>query len=103
MLKYLMTVWFMNQERTRFRLRKAPLFLATLAAIGLMALAPLAYADLFVSSGDNGGANNILRYDEVTGEFLGEFIPPWQRGARPSQWLDLWAGRQSLRLQSGNR
>ena len=74
MLKCRLMVEFMKQERTQFQLRKAPLFLAILAMIGLTALAPRAYADLFVSSG-NGGASSILRYDEVTGEFLGEFVP----------------------------
>jgi sugar lactone lactonase YvrE len=72
MLKYLMTVWFMNQERTRFRIRNGPLFLSTLVGMGMMALAPWAFADLFVSTGDHSG--NILQYDERTGEFLGEFI-----------------------------
>lgn len=53
MLKYRLTVEFMKQERIRSRLRKPPLVLATLAVIGLMALAPRAYADVFVSSGAN--------------------------------------------------
>jgi streptogramin lyase len=42
-----------------------------------MALGPRAYADLFAS---NQGANNILRYDETTGDFLGEFIPAGSGG-----------------------
>ena len=75
MLKYLLTVWFMKLERTRFRLLKSPLFLSALVGMGIMALAPWAYADLFVSS-----PNNIFRYDEQTGEFLGEFIPPGSGG-----------------------
>src|SRR5262249_17325939 len=60
-----------KQERTRFRLLKRLLFLTTLVGIGLMVLGPRAYADLLAS---NQGANNILRYDETTGDFLGEFI-----------------------------
>src|SRR5437016_2904164 len=66
-----------KQESTRFRLMKRPLFLATLVGIGVMALGPWAYADLFAS---NQGANNILRYDERTGDFLGEFIPSGSGG-----------------------
>ncbi|HLJ97221.1 MAG TPA: hypothetical protein VKU02_28940 [Gemmataceae bacterium] len=56
---------------------KRPLFLATLVGIGVMALGPRAYADLFAS---DQGANNILRYDERTGDFLGEFIPSGSGG-----------------------
>jgi hypothetical protein len=77
MVKYLLTDWFRKQERTRFRLLKGPLFLATLVGIGVMALSPWAYADLFAS---NEGDNNILRYDERTGDFLGEFIPAGSGG-----------------------
>ena len=66
-----------KQESTLFRLLKRPLFLATLIGIGMMAVPPWTYADLFVS---NQGANNILRYDERTGEFLGEFIPAGSGG-----------------------
>jgi sugar lactone lactonase YvrE len=50
---------------------KAQLFLATWIGMGMMTLAPWAYADLIVS---NLGSRNILQYDERTGEFLGEFI-----------------------------
>jgi sugar lactone lactonase YvrE len=78
MLNYLLAVWFMNQERTQFRLLKGPLFLSTLVGIGMMALAPWAQADLFVAN--QGGDNSILRYDERTGEFLGEFIPAGSGG-----------------------
>jgi sugar lactone lactonase YvrE len=66
-----------KQESTLFRLLKRPLFLATLIGIGMMAVPPWTYADLFVS---NQGANNILRYDERTGEFLSEFIPAGSGG-----------------------
>jgi sugar lactone lactonase YvrE len=78
MLKYLAMVPLRKQDGTRFRLLKAQLFLATWIGIGMTALAPGAYADLFVSN--LGGGNNILRYDEKTGEFLGEFIPSGSGG-----------------------
>jgi hypothetical protein len=77
MLKYLAMDSLRKQDRTWFRLLKARLFLATWIAMGMMALAPWAYADLFIS---NLGANNILRYDERTGEFTGEFIPAGSGG-----------------------
>jgi streptogramin lyase len=76
MLKYLLMVWSMKQERTRFRFLKGPLFLSTLVGMGMMALASWAYADLFASN----SAGNVLQYDERTGEFLGEFIPSGSGG-----------------------
>jgi hypothetical protein len=67
----------LNYLCTGFRRLIRPLSLATLVGIGMMALSPLAYADLFAS---NQGANNILRYHERTGDFLGEFIPAGSGG-----------------------
>jgi hypothetical protein len=43
----------------------------------MTAFNPSAYADLFIS---NRSQNNILRYDEKTGDFLGEFIPSGSGG-----------------------
>jgi streptogramin lyase len=52
------------------RLMSPHLFIATLVAALMSGIGPYAYADLFVCS----SSVNILRYDERTGEFLGEFI-----------------------------
>src|SRR5437588_10263915 len=53
------------------RITKHRLLMAILVGMGLTAFHPCANADLFVS---NGRPNSILRYDERTGDFLGEFI-----------------------------
>src|SRR5262249_12342580 len=77
MLKYLAMVPLRKQDRTWVRLLRAQLFLATWIGMGMMALIPWAYADLFIS---NDGAGNVLQYDQVTGEFLREFIPSGRGG-----------------------
>jgi sugar lactone lactonase YvrE len=79
MLKYLAMVPLRKQDRTWVRLLKAQLFLATWIGMGMMALTPWAYADLFISNDDN-GAGKVLQYDQVTGEFLSEFIPSGSGG-----------------------
>jgi DNA-binding beta-propeller fold protein YncE len=48
-----------------------------LVATVTTAFLPYVYADLFICSGQ---PNNILRYDERTGDFLGEFIPSGSGG-----------------------
>ena len=87
MVKYLVTRRLSNklEKRTltrehmkvRYRFFKCPLLIATLVGIVIITFDPCVYADIFTS---NGGRNNILRYDERTGEFLGEFIPAGSGG-----------------------
>src|SRR5438445_7194122 len=50
---------------------KRHLVLATLLGIVMTAFVPYAYADLYVSSRDS---NSVLRYNEVTGDFIDEFV-----------------------------
>src|SRR5262249_28538562 len=52
--------------------RKHHLPLVTLVAMLMTIFVPCAYADLFISTRDN---SKVLRYDEVTGDFLDEFVP----------------------------
>src|SRR5437870_1446707 len=54
------------------RFIKRYLILATLVGVVTTAVDPCAYADLFI--GSRGGHNSVLRYDERTGDYLGEFV-----------------------------
>jgi hypothetical protein len=58
------------------RMVKSGPLMVTLVGLVLTAFDSCAYAELFVSNpGAIEGTGNILRFDERTGDFLGEFIP----------------------------
>src|SRR5438309_7558521 len=63
------------------RILKRHLLIAILVVIVMTAFHPCAYADLFICNSDG----NVLRYDERTGDFLGEFVPSGSGGlSKPS-------------------
>jgi streptogramin lyase len=66
-----------GESMLEYLLMQRRLFLATWVGMAMLVLTSAAYADLFTSCQ---GPNNILRYDERTGEFLGEFIPAGSGG-----------------------
>jgi DNA-binding beta-propeller fold protein YncE len=80
------------------RVVKGSLLLA--AVLGLLTTAFLhcAYADLYVISENS---NSVLRYDEVTGAFLGEFISPGSGGLQDPRGL-LFARDGNLYVTSSN-
>jgi streptogramin lyase len=64
-------------ETVPFSFGKRAWLFASLVALVTAGFDSSAYADLFVC---NDAHNNILRYDERTGDFLGEFIPSGSGG-----------------------
>jgi streptogramin lyase len=65
------------------RLNRRLLF-ATLVAIAASTSVPRTFADLYVVSNNT---NSVLRYDEVTGDFLGEFVSPGSGGLNDPRGL----------------
>jgi hypothetical protein len=59
------------------RVMKRHLLLTTLVAIVMIVFDPCAYADLYVISQTN---NSVLRYHEVTGDFMDEFVSSGNNG-----------------------
>src|SRR5438045_835566 len=87
MLKHLVTHRFNSkperprhsneQEKVPLRLLKCSMLFAILVGAVLTACDLRAYADLFVGSQNS---NSVLRYNEVTGDFLDEFVRSGSEG-----------------------
>src|SRR6266852_4224061 len=81
------------------RLIKHHLLIATLVAIVMTAFVPCAYADLYICTSDS---NEILRYNEVTGEFIQAFVRSDNNGGLGSPRLVLFGPDGNLYVSSFN-
>jgi hypothetical protein len=84
--------------RKPFQRLKWHLFLATVMGMAMAGFGSSAHADLFIGSA---GPDNILRFDESTGDFLGEFIPRGQGGLGDPAGL-IFGPDGNLYVSSGN-